>query len=248
MVDLIVQTTSRALDSLREWTPYAVGRVLRSTSQDKGSGEASLVLIRSEATDGSELSARDSDCFLVPHGLEPHVAIFAPPVAWALWAWDQLALELGEAAVYTDGHPLANLIGQVAAWMGACPIIRLGTEIGPCAIPQVELLHGEDPQALNNLKRRTAGKPGFAAIDLSGHPEIIDILFEALPQWGRLMLASHRTQPLTVDLYGNIHRKGASIVSTIFDPSIALGRGFGDHLRRACVALQTREIIADNPR
>ena len=87
--------------------------------------------------------------------------------------------------------------------------------------PGIETLSLQDPElAVEKLKQRIAGKTGFAAVDLSGLPEIIDVILEALPRWGRVMLLGFESRPVTIDFYKNVHYKGAVILSAVFDPSL----------------------------
>jgi threonine dehydrogenase-like Zn-dependent dehydrogenase len=101
-----------------------------------------------------------------------------------------------------------------------------------------------DPEeALRQLKKRIQDKAGFAAIDLSGRPETIDLLLEVVPRWGRVMLAGRTRQPLTVDFYNNVHRKGVLLLTSIFDPaSVLLHAGSAAYLAAAFRILQNKEM------
>jgi threonine dehydrogenase-like Zn-dependent dehydrogenase len=220
-VDVVLEKESHSVGSLAKYPPYGVGRVIGPRTKDDVFSDNSLVLVRISNSYTSEIAVRKKDCIIVPNTLGVDLALLAPPLAFALWTWEKLHLELGEVAVYTDGNPFSSLIGQVAIWRGGLPVIRVGRDDGGELNNKIEILNIEDPDVtVEKLKKRIEGKAGFAAIDLSGNPEIIDILLEVLPRWGRLMVAGQKSQPFLIDFYKNIHRKGASVFSTIFDPSL----------------------------
>ena len=50
-------------------------------------------------------------------------------------------------------------------------------------------------------------------MELSGRAEVLDILLEMMPRWSRLLLAGPAGQPVTIDFYKNVHRKGAVIAA-----------------------------------
>jgi hypothetical protein len=153
------------------------------------------------------------------------LAIWIPALAFTLWIWEKLSLELGEVAVYSGGTFLSELVGQVALRRGGCPVIRLGKPVSEDLHPGIETLSLQDPElAVEKLRQRIAGKTGFAAVDLSGLPEIVDVILEALPRWGRVMLLGFESRPVTIDFYKNVHYKGAVILSAVFDPSLVFAK------------------------
>jgi threonine dehydrogenase-like Zn-dependent dehydrogenase len=168
---------------------------------------------------GATLSAPETSCVHVPSALGSKEAWLAIPLASALYVWDRLQLELGEVAIYTAGSDFGDLIGQVAIWRGALPVIRLDNHsVGMPSLDKGERLSMADPEeALQKLRLRIKDKPGFAAVDFSGRPEVIDLILEAMPRWGRVMLAGRTKLPVTVDFYNNVHRKGALLLCETFE-------------------------------
>jgi hypothetical protein len=72
----------------------------------------------------------------------------------------------------------------------------------------------DDPAAaVARIRSLSASAPGMAAVDLSGSRNVIPILLEALPRWGRLMLAADCSEPFATEFYTDIHRKGALVCS-----------------------------------
>jgi hypothetical protein len=74
--------------------------------------------------------------------------------------------------------------------------------------------------AAERLAVAVAPAPRVAAIDLSGNGEVIAMLLEALPRWGRLMLAGPCPEPFSTAFYTDVHRKGV-IVCSASDPEPA---------------------------
>src|SRR4051812_32583121 len=105
--------------------------------------------------------------------------------AQALRVWRRLQLEIGEAAVFTGVGPLAEAVGLVALWRGGLPVIRLTDAAGCDNVETIDI--NDAPAALSRLRELTASAPGVAAVDLSGHGEMIAFLLEAMPRWGRVM-------------------------------------------------------------
>jgi hypothetical protein len=141
-------------------------------------------------------------------------------LATALWAWDELDLELGEAAVYTTGTALERMIGCAAIWRGALPVARLGAET-PGVLGGTGVVSAMDPHAsIRQLAETVRVAPGFAAIDLSGRGEILDILLEVAPRWGRILLGAPTSSHVTIDFYNNVHRKGTYLKAARLDPSL----------------------------
>jgi threonine dehydrogenase-like Zn-dependent dehydrogenase len=116
-------------------------------------------------------------------------------LARALWAWEELGLELGETALISGEGPMARMVALAASCRGACPVVLVGSAAQ--GLPGAEEL---------------AGRAGVAAVDLTGRSETVDALLEALPHGARLMLAGHESEPQTIDYYNNIHRKGVHLL------------------------------------
>jgi hypothetical protein len=136
-------------------------------------------------------------------------------------------------AIYTDGIGLADVIGLVAAWQGALPVVRLTS--GP-AIDNVRTIGIDDAAAAaKGLRSLTSCAPGVAAVDLSGNGDVIAMLLDALPRWGRLMLAGPYPAPFTTAFYTDIHRKGVVVCSAgDLDNMYANPWEWNADLRNAC--------------
>src|SRR5258707_983619 len=90
-----------------------------------GHNADSTVLVRGDHAVGSEVTVSAADCLELPQSLECPLALLVPPLAWTLALWATLELELGDAAVFTEAGPLSTLVGQVASWWGACPVVEM---------------------------------------------------------------------------------------------------------------------------
>jgi hypothetical protein len=134
-----------------------------------------------------------------------------------IWIWDSLGLELGELALVAGCHRWSVMAALVATWYGATPVLLLDASSGeaPEGVTPVPLT-GSDEQA-RELAAMFAHKPGIAALDLGGAARTVDLLLEALPPSSRLMLAGAAREPLTIDFYANVHRKGLRLLSGIAD-------------------------------
>jgi len=180
----------------------------------------------------------------VPPTITPDAALAAPMLATMLAVWEELHLELGEIAVVTGNGVLSSIAAVAATICGALPVVRLGREVaqhGP-SLPWVSVRSDESESCLEQLRGIMSDGYGVAAVDLSGQAGVLDLLFESLPRYSRLMLAGRRSQPATIDYYNNIHRKGVLVLTRNLDPAAHLdappGNGVEDYLRRAFVLLE----------
>lgn len=154
---------------------------------------------------------------LVPGSVAPVDALLWP-TASLLALWDTLSLELGESAVVTDGHRWSRLAAVVASWYGAFPVVFVSE--GTTAPNGALLVRVEDPsEAVRGLQSTLQGRPGVAAVDLSGRADFVDLLLESIPSESGLALAGDGREPLTIDFYVNVHRKGLHMVSSLLDPA-----------------------------
>jgi len=200
-----------------QWT-YGVGREPSRAMRENGeTGDVWLLSPLPRSATGTVRVER-LRCISVPATLESRRALAVPMLATALWAWEEVGLELGETAVYASGTALDRMIGCVARWRGAVPIVRLAAAAGG-SLDGVEDIDATDADvALKQLSETVRNARGFAAIDLSGRGEIFDILLEVLPRWGRILLGAPRSARVTVDFYNNVHRKGAYLRAVCLDP------------------------------
>lgn len=228
-----VVARSRVLPGFEGSVPFAAGYV----EEPAGRAPARPVLIPGDAQEGTTIDVAADRVIRLKTALSPAHALLVAPLAMAMSFWDRLGLELGDAAVYTEGGPLSRLTGQVALWRGACPVV----ELSPAdAVPLPGVIHvdwSDVEEAAKHLTTATEPRPGFAAVELSGRAEMLDTLLESMPRWSRLLLASEAGGPVTIDYYKNVHRKGAIIdatvgeTATLFDP--ALGAAARAHVDRA---------------
>jgi len=225
--------------ALRAFQPFALGRLIEARDGGRWS-PGDRVLVRSADPKAEEVEAMASACVRVPDELASADALLIPPTAQALRVWRRLRLEIGEAALFTDGDGLADFIGLIAMWHGGLPVIRLTTGQADREFETVSIT--DENAAVERLRSLTANAPGLAAVDLSGSGNISAILLEALPRWGRLMLAGPCPEPFTTAFYTDIHRKGALVCSagdldSIFtDPSL-----WNVEVRNACRLLMHPE-------
>jgi threonine dehydrogenase-like Zn-dependent dehydrogenase len=212
-------------------------------------GTRSIVLVPGAHVPGSDVDANAADCLTLPVPLDPALAILVPPLAAALAVWETLRLEIGDAAVWTGSGPLSALVGQTALWRGACPGIELGSESsGVLDARQVEHIELSDTEAAARLAELVAARPGFAAVDLSGRADVIDVLLEVIPRWGRLLLAGPPGTPVTIDYYRNVHRKGIVLATTILEPSRVFDAQSDarTQVARACAVLGNPRMAAQS--
>lgn len=246
-LEIIIEQTAHAVMALQKDEPvYCVARVLSGRENNVNAKGSSYVLTVVDSSQPATLAVPETACFPVPPSLNSREALLAVPLAAALRVWDRLQLELGEVAVYTEGSDFADLIGQVGGWQGGLPVIRLNHNPVGASADRGECLSISDPdEALRRLQARIKDKPGFAAVDLSGRPEIIDLLLEVMPRWGRLLLAGKAQQSLTVDFYNNVHRKGVSLFCEVFEPVSILEKKWKEpYLTAACRLLEKKDIVA----
>ena len=150
---------------------------------------------------------------------QANIDTVVPPLAVAVEAWQELGLELGETAVVSGEGLMADLFCLAALWSGACPVIRLGSRNDSIPGTRCWTVPADDPEpALEQLASRLADAPAVAAVELTGTAVAADILFETIPVYSRLLLAGAAGEPLTIDYYNNIHRKGITVLARSIDP------------------------------
>jgi hypothetical protein len=194
---------------------HGLARVTGSARQGAvlGIGRRLLAPVDQEAERTILIEARR--CIPLHQSLPDEQAMRIQALALALAICDAADLELGEVAVYTSGVAHESIVATVAQWRTARDAIRLRLQEDALACPPgVQDVDGADPQRALEVIRMTASHaPGFAAIVLSPQPEALDVLLEAMPMWGRLVIGSASSAPATIDFYNNIHRKGVRMVS-----------------------------------
>jgi threonine dehydrogenase-like Zn-dependent dehydrogenase len=223
----------RQVWSLRAGAPepaalYGVGSI--------ASGAQVLVPVADANARSATVSA--ARCIEVPSTLRDAAAKLVPPLAIALWIWDTLELELGDCAVICGNHPYDFLLAQAALWRGASPVVHLDLESsGNTAPAGIERLRATDSSAMHaQLAECIRRGGGYAAVDLSGRPDVLDVVFETIPREARLMMASQAGAPVTIDFYNNVHRKGIRMESCMLDTALVfdgVARGLDQHVARA---------------
>jgi len=221
------QLEARHCTALTDFGAYGVARVLLADGGASWQVGERLVAACVDAQAHGEWQVDAAHCLRLPAALDDHAALALPPLMAALACWAQLRLELGDVAAVCGATPLAALLRLTAHWQGAMPVIALAAgeqtlEYGvPVAIDDAR-------QAVARLQQLQGDTPGFAAVDVSGRAWCADILFQALPRWGRMRLAGSTLEPLTVDFYKDVHVKGARVLTApmslaaLLDDSAAL--------------------------
>lgn len=243
MIEAVIERASTTLPGRPgDGVPYGVARIPTGAEAPAG-----LVLAKLERPDQARVAIDEARWLGVPDSLDASTALLAPPLALALWTWDRLGLELGELAIVAGDDAFASLVAQAALWRGGCPVIRLSaTGVSSAAAAGVDVLSIADPEATaRDLRERIAGKPGFAAVELTGRASVTDVLFEVMPRWGRMMLAGGARDPLTIDFYNNVHRKGMLLVAGLAEPARVFDESWGAaYVRTAFRLLENPEHAA----
>ena len=163
--------------------------------------------------------------------LDSDASSLATAVSAMLWLWDTLELELGDAAIVTDGHPWSRLAALAATAYGALPVLFINRERTE-TLPGVTSFQwtGTDDDAVR-LADLLRERPAVAAAGLTGEAGIVDLLLEALPPASRLMLAGPPGGLLTIDYYLNVHIKGLRLYSGVLEAGDGLA-GSASHEAR----------------
>jgi hypothetical protein len=236
MIEAVIERATPAQPGRTgQGVPYGVGRVTPGTGAIDG-----LVLAKLERPDQVRVTLDETRLVVVPGSIDAPTALQAPSLALALWMWDQLKLELGDVALVSGDDAFAALIAQAAVWRGGCPVIRVSAAGAPPAAGAIDVMSIADPEVTaRDLRARIAGKPGFAAVELTGRASAIDVLFEIMPRWGRMMLAGGARETLTIDFYNNVHRKGMLLLTGVVEPARALDESWGPAYLRAAFRFLT---------
>lgn len=150
-----------------------------------------------------------------PVELPRDAAAAVGPLALALCIWETAGLEAGETAIYTSGSPADHWIGTVARWRSARDAVRLDVD-GDTWVQQRGIENrviAESQEAAGLLAARLRNVPGVVAAILTPDAIAADVILEALPMWGRIVLAVPASKPASIDFYVNVHRKGTRILS-----------------------------------
>lgn len=225
---------------------FGIGRVIE-THACRGKHENNdLVFFFSEDDfDGEVLIKHKEQYVSLPDMTDLAETNLLMPLAFALWAWERLNLEIGEIALVTGDNVFSGVFAQAARLYGALPVFQLGNDLKDFqGIDNIEINRDEPLATIELLRNRIQDKAGFAAIDLSGKPEIIDVIFEVLPKWGKIMLLKQAEYPLTIDYYNNLHRKGICMFSYQLNPVVLFENKLelASIITRACRITQSRTM------
>ncbi|MEW8084910.1 MAG: hypothetical protein AB2823_05035 [Candidatus Thiodiazotropha endolucinida] len=221
-IEILAQTSMAGVDN----PGYGIGK-MRGPGDGADSDRFALFPI----SDQPVMSAGQEAYIELPPMKNPRIGLLIPPLTMALWAWDRLGLEMGEAAVVSGGQPYTRLLTYCASLRGALPVIELGSRSTTETDTGFHYLSIDDPDsALRTLTEQIADKPGVCMVDLSGEAKIMDLFFAAMPRFGRLMLSSISSEPLTVDFYNHIHRTGARIEAGKIMPQLVFDPAWRDEL------------------
>lgn len=149
---------------------------------------------------------------VLPTSLAPSAAILLPLAVEALRAWDTLHTEIGAAALVTTGTPWSPVLLEAARWYGAVPVpldtggeVEGGTEM-------------KDGDTVSRLRSSLDRYGAVSAVELTGRADMVDLLLEAITRQSRVLFAGTSREPLTIDFYVNVHRKGLHLASTVLSP------------------------------
>lgn len=161
------------------------------------------------------MSLVTSDAGAVGSGYSMSEMEMVAAVARALWVWDTLDLELGDMVVVTGSSRQARLVALVATWYGPAQVLLVTDDqsSAPAGVTAHPMLAGAEETG--SLSARLGERPGVAAAELSGRTDTIDALLESIPRFSRLLLAGEAREPVTIDYYNNVHRKGVRLVSAV---------------------------------
>jgi hypothetical protein len=187
--------------------------------------------------EGSIVPANSADTIAIPATLVPHLQAVLATVA-GLSIVDALTVELGDRCVVSGTTGLARLTALVAGWAGAWPIMLTPGSAPPPPAGVEHVLVDDLEAALATLSARLQESPSVVAIELTGLAAMVDLLLQSAPMFARLLFAGDARQPLTIDFYTNVHRKGLLLQSMAIDlPDFVASPRDGEGSRRLTRAL-----------
>lgn len=245
----VVELRLERLDDTADEPVFGLCRIARSERSEGPFrvGQAVLAPASRNTSRQAEVDARS--CIPIPEGLLADRAMLVPRLSVALAICEAVALELGDVPVCTSGGDNLHLIATLCQWRTGREVLVLDLLDGHAvAAAGCRRIDGSDPQgAIEDISRASATAPGVAAIVLSRKSEAVDILLEAMPMWGRMIIASDGTKPATIDFYNNVHRKGMSLVTgpaspaVLFEPELRADRR---HFTERAIQILLRDELA----
>lgn len=177
------------------------------------------------------------DCIPIHSSIDSSVALQLPTVYWALGSFQQIGFELGEVLIVIGDHPFKGIFSLMAKWHGALQVIDFHNTLYNSKDDNHISFEGPSISEIVNKFKAIGINTVF--LDFSGKPDLIELLFSQIPQWGRCILAGHYSQPITIDYYNDIHRKGVNVFSIDFDFS----QLFNDNTRNQEILLRSLKIL-----
>jgi hypothetical protein len=163
-----------------------------------------------------EVSLSKDEIIVLPENIETSLLHLILTLAFALFNLQKMKLELGETVLISGDSYTAKIFAKTALFNGALKVIQLGNNsIKSENVNFIPFLKEDPDKSIKEVLDLMENSKGFIAVDLSGDPNIIDIILEIIPVWGRLLFAHAHTKNITVDYYNNLHRKGILTYSTI---------------------------------
>lgn len=227
---------------------YGVAQVLCSAATQSAPGVGERVLAPWPADGRTTMVIGLEQCVWSPANMPAERLILVPRLALALLIWEAAGLELGELATYTSGSSFEGLVALVAGWRSGRDALRIDLNDGTAALPPgTRAVDVSTPQrAIEDLHNASREACGFASVVFSRGPEAIEMLLEAMPVWGRLVVATSVTEPATIDFYNNVHRKGVRVIGVPSTPLAAFDAGrrptVGRSLRRALRIMNSKDL------
>lgn len=207
------------------WSASTPEYALAARAETSGASGNGRVLVMLDAVASGVVEVDAGRALEIPADTSSEAALAAPLVAEALRAWDLLGLELGAAAVVTDGLPWSPLVASVARCYGAIPTVAGGNATGG------ERILAWDAESVAAFAKTLKPYPAVCAIELSGRADSVDLLLEAVPRDTRMLFAGPGQDRLTIDYYVNVHRKGLHLSSTVLSARQAFSGAASDQHR-----------------
>ena len=234
----MVDVTLRSLFELN-LVPRESVRVGIATST-REQGRAVVGIVSGEAAVGDVVSL-ETAIALNADADDDDAFVLAPVLAVALEIWRDANLELGETVVVSGTGAFVEMLAAAARlWTPTC--IRLGSP-GHGEFPA--FTHRLDPgsnRERDELAKLLSHAPGTVVLDATGTAEVVDCLLEAIPTWGRFVSLGNGGEPVTIDFYRNVHRKGIGWLGRRVTGSAIYGSGNGgvsDNVMRALGLLRS---------
>jgi threonine dehydrogenase-like Zn-dependent dehydrogenase len=215
-----------------------LGRVMADApALGLATGAAVIAAVDMPVAPGATCTVMTDRVAPLPDEAITHAALI-PLLAVALAVVELLEVEIGDCCVVAGDSDVAKITALAASWAGALPVILVSRSGAP-VLPEIRSIQVGDMEAtITSLTAELRDHPGVVAVDLSGVAEMADMLLQSMPMFSRVVLGGEARQPLTIDFYTNVHRKGLILHSTTLDEAAAIAPAWaGDTGRRFSRAL-----------